>query len=430
MQKIFTINAMVATSTEVARKRITITDEIISHVTTVNSSDTSVDDYYFNDDCLLFSGMGDIHIHAREDVTKKNTYKEDFESATNAALNGGVVHVADMPNNPIPPIDDDSYFKKVELSKHHRIPFLMYAGIGPFTNPLSYNVPYKAFMGPSIGELYFKSNDELENTIAKYRGLEVSFHCEDPVILEENKNAADHFSKRPVVAEILATEFALYLIEKYQLKGKLCHYSSGSGLDSIIAAKKRGVNVSAEVTPQHLFFSEEKIKKEFSQQDQTLFQMNPPIRFESDRIKLLNALRDGSIDYLATDHAPHSKEEKEKGMSGMPGLDTYGLFVTWLLIENQFDPKVIARICSENPGKFTNKFLSVLSQKFPHYRKWGKGLGFIEPGFSASFTVLNLKKGHQFQASDMKSRAHWSPFIGFTFKGSVESVFLAGMKIS
>ena len=135
----------------------------------------------------------------------------------------------------------------------------MYAGIGPNTFPLSYKVPYKAFMGPSIGDLFFENNQVLDDTISRYQNQFVSFHCEDPDILNDSKNKSDHFTKRPVKAEILATEFALYLIKKYQLKGKLCHYSSGDGLDAILNFKKEGGNVLIEVTPQHLFFSEEKI---------------------------------------------------------------------------------------------------------------------------------------------------------------------------
>lgn len=422
------ICAITATSSEVSRKIIQFDQTGI--ITSVSDYDHNRDgdkkfDFYYSDDCLLFAGMGDIHIHAREDISRKNIYKEDFTSASMAAINGGVTFVADMPNNPIPPIDHESYFQKLELSSKMSIPFLMYAGIGPQTNPLPIEVPYKAFMGPSIGDLYFKDNEILETTIKRYQNQWVSFHCEDPKVLESHKNEKDHFAKRPLKAEILATEFALYLIEKYQLKGKLCHYSSGAGLDHIIAAKKRGVNVTAEITPQHLFFTEEMIKENYSDKA-TLFQMNPPIRHLEDREKLLQALKAGFIDFVATDHAPHSKAEKEQGMSGMPGLDTYALFATWLLIDQNIDPKIVAKVTSENPGSFFNHFLGQLNQKFEPYQKWGKGLGFLRPGYSASFTVLNLKKPHLFTNNQMKSKAHWSPFDQHEFKGSLEAVFVLG----
>lgn len=423
-----TINAVVATSKEISRKIISFDQSGI--ITAIADYDSIKDahqtfDYVYSDDCLLFAGMGDIHIHAREDISRKNIYKEDFTSASLAAINGGVTFVADMPNNPIPPIDHDSYFQKLKLSSQMKIPFLMYAGIGPQTSPIDLEVPYKAFMGPSIGDLFFKDNEVLESTIKRYQHQWVSFHCEDPIVLEKHKSENDHFSKRPLKAEILATEFALYLIEKYQLKGKLCHYSSGEGLDQIIAAKKRGINVTAEITPQHLFFTEAMIKNQFSK-EAVLFQMNPPIRHEEDRQKLLWALKEGFIDFIATDHAPHSQEEKERGMSGMPGLDTYALFATWLLIDQKIDPKIVAKVTAENPGRFFNHFLMNLKQHFTPYQKWGEGLGFLAPGFSASFTILNLKKPHLFTNNQMKSKAHWSPFHQHEFPGSLEAVFIAG----
>src|SRR5438270_5538701 len=94
--------------------------------------------HVFGDDCLIFAGMGDIHIHAREDVTGRDNYKETFASAAAAALHGGVVHVADMPNNPVAPIDDASYAAKERLVTEARLPvhFTLYAGIGPGTQPL------------------------------------------------------------------------------------------------------------------------------------------------------------------------------------------------------------------------------------------------------------------------------------------------------
>jgi len=383
------------------------------------------DDEVFNDDCLIFAGMGDIHIHAREDVSRKHMAKEDFKSCECAAFNGGLVHVADMPNNPIPPVDDTSYKQKLELSLKRKLHFLMYAGIGPSTMPLSFKVPYKVYMGPSIGDLFFSSNQSLEERLHFYRHQNVSFHCEDPEILEQSKNASDHFLRRPLPAENVATKFALKLIEKYDLQGKLCHYSSGEGLDLIIDAKKRGVNVSCEVTPQHLFFSEEKIKSDFPHL-QTKFQMNPPIRKESDRQKLLWALKNGHIDFLATDHAPHTDDEKIKGTSGLPGLDTYALFVTWLLNEQSIDPRIIAKVCCENPGDFSNQFLDSYRELFPHFKKYGHGFGRIKPGYVASFSVLNLKKIKTLLPEHIFSKAKWTPFLNYPFSGSLEALFVMG----
>lgn len=422
-----TLEAICATSSEVSRKQI-LFDSQSGLIVSIGDCSKSRDqvDYYFGDDCLLFAGMGDIHIHAREDITAKNNYKEDFHSACCAALNGGVVHLADMPNNPVPPVDDQSYLQKVALARNSILPILMYAGIGPETRPLSFDVPYKAYMGPSVGELYFKSNEELEEVLKYYRGKWVSFHCEDPQILEASKMASDHFLKRPIAAEVMATDFALKLIEKFDLHGKLCHYSAGAGLDAIRAARKKGLKVTCEVTPQHLYFSEESIRQ-MPPEQQVLYQMNPPIRSQSDSDKLMEALRNHEIDFLATDHAPHSPEEKARGMSGMPGLDTFAGFVSWLLLDQKIPAQTIALIASENPGRFFNHFLKTFGHEKAH--RWGLGMGLLAPGYSASFTVLNLEKTEVITPKKLATKALWSPFLNLQFPGSLEAVFLSGNKM-
>ncbi|MGF1580188.1 MAG: amidohydrolase family protein [Gemmataceae bacterium] len=371
-------------------------------------------DHVFSDDCLIFAGMGDVHIHAREDTTASQNYKETFATAAAAAMNGGVVHVADMPNNPAAPIDDSTYTAKSDLLRQYSLPvlFTLYAGIGPGTKPLSHTVPYKAYMGPSVGDLYFRSLEELEESLSHYPGRAVSFHCEDPILLEKYKGATTHEARRPPECELSATKFALQMIEKYALSGKLCHYSVGEGLTLIREAKERNVPVTAEVTPHHVFFDTSIITDE----NRPWMQMNPPLRSPADRVAMLEALRDGTADYLATDHAPHTIEEKQQGVSGQPHLDTFGPFATWLLIEQGFSPERIAAICSANPGKFVNPY---------HSEKYGRLL----PEYVGSLTVLNLKKPTKVTRDTLQTRCGWSPFEGMTFPGSVEAVFVRGVRV-
>jgi dihydroorotase len=356
--------------------------------------------------CLIFPGFGDIHVHAREDVSGTQSYKEDFASVSAAALHGGVVHVADMPNNPIAPVDDEKYAQKERLAMGAPVTITLYAGIGPGTRPLSRHVPYKAFMGPSVGDLFFSSQEELEKVIQHYRGQNVSFHCEDPVILEQHKRERLHELSRPPLAEVSATKFALYLIEKYELVGKLCHYSTEEGLKLILDAKARGVQVSCEVTPHHLFFDTEQI----TSANRQWLQMNPPLRSPSDRNALIRALRDGLIDYVATDHAPHTLAEKQEGHSGVPHLDTLGAFSTWLMVEHKFVPSDIARVFAYSPGQFVREFL---------HSSFGKGLGHIAADYTASLTIIDLKRPYKVTAESLRTKCKWSPFEGFTFPGSV-----------
>jgi dihydroorotase len=370
--------------------------------------------HVFGDSCLIFAGMGDIHIHAREDVTQKETHKETFACASSAALHGGVLHVADMPNNPAAPIDDASYAAKEALLAAQNLPvvFTLYAGIGPGTKPLSRDVPYKAYMGPSVGDLFFSSLQQLDATLSSYVGRAVSFHCEDPILLEKHKGAALHEERRPPECELSATRFALAMIEKYRLTGKLCHYSVGEGLPLIRAAKAKGLAVTAEVTPHHVFFDTAQI----TSANRPWMQMNPPLRSPADRQAMLEALKDGTADYLATDHAPHTIAEKERGVSGQPHLDTYGPFVTWLMVEQGLTPERIAAICSANPGAFVNPYRA---------EKWGRLL----PGYVGSLTVLDLRTPTTIRRANLKTKCGWSPFEGVTFPGSVVAVFVRGQRI-
>ncbi|MFA6000126.1 MAG: dihydroorotase [Candidatus Paceibacterota bacterium] len=373
--------------------------------------DTGIADVVLQDE-IIFPGFIDLHVHAREDASHTQEYKEDYTTASEAAINGGVVAYLDMPNNIVPPIDDESYEKKNVLTKKSPVEVLLYAGIGPATSPLQKSVPYKVFMGKSVGELFFTNNEDLEHRIERYRGQSVSFHCEDPKILDSHAGEKSHEAKRPPEAEILAIDLALSLIEKYQLQGKICHASTVEGIQQVIEAKKRGVNVSVEVTPHHLFFDESML----TEKNHTSFQVNPPIRqSRENRLFLIEALKNGDIDYLATDHAPHSREEKEKGISGLTHLDTYGPFITWLIKEHSFTPQGIARICSTNPARFMNQFIE---------NKYGK----IEKDFVGSLTIIDMNKSVLISEGNLKTKSHWSPFLGATFPGSVAMTIIKGKK--
>ena len=362
---------------------------------------------------LIFPGFGDLHVHARQDAGGSQNYKEDFATAAAAAVAGGVTHFADMPNNPVAPIDDTSFWGKQKLAVNAPVHVTLYGGIGPATSPLSFAVPYKVYMGPSVGDLFFSSQGQLEQALARYRGQDVSFHCEDPEVLERHKDELSHESRRPAAAELAATDFALEMIEKYQLRGKLCHYSTKDGLPKITAAKQNGLTVTCEVTPHHLYFD----RSMLTDDNRLWLQMNPPLRTPEDRLALIEALRRGDIDYLATDHAPHTKEEKLQGTSGVPHLDTYGPFAAWLMSEHNFTPQDIARVCAYNPGRFVKPYLPAVL---------GAGFGEIRPGFVGSLTIIDPDNPLTVTAQALKTKCGWSPFEGRTFPGRVKYTIIAG----
>ena len=393
-----------ATSEGVRHGRVVVEDGVIARV-----DDGGEADHVFGDDCLVFAGMGDVHVHARQDPTGTHDHKETFATAAAAALHGGVVHLCEMPNNPAPPIDEASYAAKAALAPADcPVGYVFYAGIGPRTQPLRRAVPYKAFMGPSVGDLFFTSLDQLDDALARYRGKSVTFHCEDPELLDRHAGAATHEDQRPPECEIRAIDFAVGLADRHGLAVKVAHVSTAGGWELIADAKSKGVQVQGEVTPHHCFFDTTMLTPE----SRPWLQMNPPLRSPADRRACLAALRDGVADYFATDHAPHTVAENEAGVSGQPHLDTFGPFLTWLLAQG-VTPQRIAALCSENPGRFVAPYTD-------------RPQGLLVPGHAGSLTVLNVARPTRLTNADVRTRCGWTPFADFTFPGGVEAVFVRG----
>ncbi|MBT3234612.1 MAG: amidohydrolase family protein [Bdellovibrionales bacterium] len=385
-------------------------------------------DQHFEQNHLIFPGMIDLHVHARQDQSGTQNYKETFSSAALAAINGGVTCFGDMPNNSVPPIDLNSYQEKFQLTSDTEMDIFLYAGVTSKSSPLPMVVPYKLYLGGSTNISSLDGKSLREKLIAPYRGMAVSFHCEDGEILQQSANAKTHSAKRPVAAEVVAIEEALNLIKSYQLKGTICHCSTAEGMEMIISARKQGVDVKVEVAPSHLYFNQQDVG------DDKTYQMNPPIRDRHDQQSLIKALRQGHVDFLATDHAPHTEQEKRRGVSGLTGLDTYGPFICWLIKEHNITPQRIAQICCANPGEYLSSFLPTLKQLqnecFGRQVEYGKGVGRIEAGYLANFTILNLSGPVEITRNYLKSRCAQSPFLGRTLPGGVARVIIRGKIIS
>lgn len=409
-------------------------------------------DYIFPENVLIFPGFGDIHIHAREDETGAQCYKEDYETVNAAAIHGGVVHTSDMPNTEAPLTTAKQLRWHQDRCRDFAVTMFHYVGIGPETRPLEENVAYKVFTGPSVGQLFFRSEEDLRNALQHYKGKRVSFHVEDFDILEANKTQATHATRRPVECVEKALEYVLKIIEEYDLEAKLCHWPvGGKSFEMIVKHRARGYSTTLEVSPLHLYFDADMLKErpEFW----PYVQMNPALQGREHRLALIEGLRSGFIQYLATDHAPHTLEEKFKqfkteeqkasgmtaeqyyhhlrtakideckrlacldGKSGTPQLDTYGLIATWLMAEHKFTPQDIARVCAENPGSFVNQF----------YKGPGK-FGKIDVGYYGSLTMLDTTKQTTVRREDLRTKVQWSPFEGITFPGSVATTFIKGIR--
>jgi dihydroorotase len=366
-------------------------------------------DLVLDDAHRILPGLIDFHVHAREDATGKDVYKESFQSAGEAAVHGGVVAFVDMPNNPKPPVDDASYNEKRELTGRSPVEVFLYAGIGPRTRPLSFPVPYKVYMGPSVGDLYFENHASLREALAHYGGHWVGFHAESPEILRQHQHQKTHAERRPPEAEAAAVRLSLQLARDFGIHPHICHLSTAEGLDAILDARKRGFPVTCEVTPHHLVFDLENLPHHIRP---GFLQCNPPIRSRENRLALLDAFRRGDIDFLASDHAPHSLEEKERGISGIPHLDTFGPFLFWLRGE-EVSWSTICRAAAEAPGRALSRFSS-----HPHGR--------LEEGFVGSLTILNAELPITIRRQRLRTRAAWSPFEGMTFSGSVAYTVVRG----
>ncbi len=422
----------------------------------------------FGNSCLIFPGMGDVHIHAREDETGKQNYKEEYKTAANAALNGGMVHVSAMPNTPNPLTTKKQFqWHRERIKKiNHHVSILNYAGIGTDTFPIEEDIPYKLFLGPSVGTLFFKSKESVKDSLSRYKGKKVSFHVEDFDILEKYKNRRTHAERRPVECVETGLEYLLPIIEEFEIEAKLCHWSTGGkGFEMISKhrerAKKNGLPyTTVEVSPLHLIFD-----TSMTDEDPSLWlrmQMNPSIQNPKHRMELIKGLREGFIDDLATDHAPHTEEEKkaafakfkedfpglsnveiaeaikekdyglyletckENGTSGAPWLDTYSNVCVWLMENHKFTPQDIARVAAYNPGKFVNQFLK---NQFPGV-VFGEGFGIIEKDYVGSLTVLNTNKPQTIESNNLKTKVGWSPLEGMRFSGGLEAVIVRGEDVT
>ncbi len=411
--------------------------------------------YIFPKDVLIFSGFGDIHIHAREDETGEQCYKEDYTTVNAAAIHGGVVHTSDMPNTKAPLITAAQLHWHQNRCKGYPVTMFHYVGIGQETRPLEEeNVAYKVFTSHSVGTLFFRSEEELRNALQHYRKKRVSFHVEDFAIIEANKDKPTHDKRKPVECVEKALEYVLKIIEDYDLEAKLCHWPvGGKSFDLIAKHRARGYNTTLEVSPLHLYFDTDMLKEK--PERWPYVQMNPALQGREHRLALIEALRNGFIQYLATDHAPHTLDEKFKqfkteeqealemtpkeyylhlqktnieecrrlacldGTSGTPQLDTYGLIATWLMKEHKFTPQDIARVCAENPGTFVN-------QLHPGPGKFGR----IDVGYYGSLTILDTTKTTTVRREDLQTKVRWSPFENMTFPGSVAATFIKGIRYS
>ncbi len=373
---------------------------------------------------IVFPGFLDFHVHAREfplrpgdpalaEKHRRHTAKEDFASAGQAAVQGGVVGIAEMPNNPIPPDNAEVYEEKRRLTTKSAVPVLPIAAITEGSAPFA-DVPYKMMMNGCCGGIAFADIAAAEETVQRYKGCFVIFHCEDPELLRTSAPG-----ERQPLAEVRAIERVLEWTARYGLESHVAHISTKRGVE-LIAEYNRSAStrVRCEVTPHHLCMSRQATTltvpptplAQLARGD--LLFMNPPLRDEEDRRFLLEGLKTGLIDFLATDHAPHTLEDKAEGAPGLAHLDTLGSFACWLLTQG-FTPRRLAEVMAEVPGALFSRFLQ-------------RPMGKLAAGYAASLVALDTRTPMTVQAEDLKTRCGWSGFEGLELPGRVLETWVDG----
>jgi dihydroorotase len=369
----------------------------------------------------VFPGVIDTQVHFREPGL---THKEDLESGTRAAVHGGVTCILEMPNTVPNTSDAQSLQDKIAFASGRA-----WCNFGFFIGATTENsrelakleqLPgcpgIKIFMGSSTGSLLVSEDDDLR-AVLRSGVRRCPIHAEDEPrnrerrkLISEDPHPREHPYLRDAESAILATRRILALSEETRRPVHVLHISTGDEPGIIHSARQRGVPVTCEVTPQHLFFASPDCYEKLG----TLAQMNPPIRDSDHRDRLWKALEAGVFDVFGSDHAPHTLEEKSQpyptSPSGMPGVQTLLPVLLTFAAQDRIGYETIAQMACERPAEL--------------YGMIGKGR--LQQGFSADLTIVDIQARWKLERSEVQSKCGWSPYEGEEFIGDVRHVLLAG----
>ncbi|MFZ2470388.1 MAG: dihydroorotase [Methanothrix sp.] len=342
---------------------------------------------------LVLPGAIDAHVHFRDPGPN---YKEDWASGSAAAAAGGVTTVIDQPNTIPRTLDARSFAEKLEIARHRSlVDFCLNGEPG--------NIDELAAAGvAAIGEIfsYEHSDETLQKIFAEVEqaGMLASLHAEDGLIIKENtakllgRHDPEVYSQaRPAAAEAAAIDKALAWSNHLHI----CHLSSAQGLEIVAQAKRRGRNVTSEAAPHHLLLNIKDYKKQG-----TYLKMNPPLRGQADNDALWQGLRSGTIDILASDHAPHLPEEKMEDIweapAGVPGVETMLPLMLFAVKRNLISLERLVDAMAFRPARIFGL----------------AGKGSIDTGKDADLVIVDPKSVSQINADRLHSRAEWTPYQG------------------
>jgi dihydroorotase len=365
----------------------------------------------------LIPGVIDDHVHCREPGL---THKEDLRHASRACAKGGVTTFLDMPNtNPNTTTQTRLDEKLALAAQRSLVNYGFY--IGATLDNLedlqrAQRTPgIKLFIGSSTGDLLVDDQEALERVFGETT-LPICAHCEDETIIRANQqrytgpqDAVQHSWIRNQRAAVVSTRRALDLALRHRRRLHVAHVSTGA--ETQLVADHRGL-VTAEVCPHHLFFSMD----DYSRLG-TLVQMNPSLKTQQDCDQLWQALLDGRLQVVATDHAPHTLEEKQRpypqSPSGVPAVEN-----SLALILNQV-----------NQGRCTIEQVVRWMCDAPA-RVWDiVGKGRIAVGYDADLVLVDLSKTAVIRNEEQQTKCRWSPWHGETLQGWPVRTWVLGHEV-
>jgi dihydroorotase (multifunctional complex type) len=354
---------------------------------------------------LALPGLVDIHVHLRE---PGGEHKEDFYSGTCAALAGGVTTVLGMPNTMPPITDQASLDATLALAAPKAVcDFGLYLGAtrdNVMTAPhVQRAVGLKMYMGSSTGPLLVDRLEDQYAHLAAYPADRiVAVHAEDE---EAVQYFATRGERRPPLCAALATSRAILMAQSLGRPIHICHLSTVQEIQMVKEAKQRGEPVTCEVTPHHLFLS-----SEIEQHLGARGMVNPPLRATSDATALWDNLQ--FVDVIATDHAPHTLEEKDGDAppSGVPGLETMLPLLLTAVQQQQMGLADLVRLTATGPAQLLGL----------------EGKGRIAPGYDADLVLVDPEVQWTISDMELMTRCGWTPFEGWRARGKVVRVYLRG----
>lgn len=368
---------------------------------------------------LILPGLIDIHSHLRD---FELSYKEDFYTGTCAAASGGFTTVFDMPNTKPTTNSPVRLREKIEKICSNSI-----INVGAYSAPPKNIEEFIELVNMGIAgfKVYLSEYNELNTDHCNYDfynacsnyNVRVHFHAElrdliKPSTATGKLNASHHHLARPVEAETKALSYIINLKDTYRFRAHICHISSSDSCLLISKMKNKYLDISAEATPHHLI-----LNSKLTSVLGNIAKVNPPLRTEHDRKILIKYLNNGFIDCIATDHSPHTLEEKLKDYyEAPPGFPNFEVALPVLFTKCLNGELTFSRVIpamSENPARLIGL----------------KNKGKIEPGFDADLVIVNHKVEYMINPEKFRSKAHYSPFKNMKVRFQVLKTFLNGLLI-